>query len=126
MGDWGARRLEETLRPARPARPSNEKRRSVLKIKPLPGTLRAELVRCGKPSCRCANGQRHGPYLYHRWRERGRQRRRYVRPADAEHVRACLAEWRRLHPPARSMREVLRVTRRETRELFCLLDLLGF
>ena len=83
--------------------------------------LRAELVRCGKPTCRCASGERHGPYLYRRWREGGRQRRQYVKPADAERIRAALAEWRRLHPPARSARDVLA----ELRRLFRQLDVLG-
>jgi hypothetical protein len=126
MGDRAPQKSEETLGQARRAGSLHEKGRSVRKIEPLPGTLRAELVRCGKPACRCAHGQRHGPYLYHRWREDGRPRRRYVRPADAERVRAGLAEWRRLHPPARSTRELLRDMRRETRRLFRLLDLAGF
>ena len=98
-----------------------KKCRSVRKIVPLPGVLRAELVRCGKLSCRCASGERHGPYLYHRWRDQGRQRRRYVKPADAEPVRAALAAWRRLYPPARSTRELLA----ELRRLFRQLDALG-
>ena len=99
----------------------NEKSRSVRKIVPLPGVLRAELVRCGKPSCRCTRGERHGPYLYHRWREQGRQHRRYVKSGEAEQVREALAEWRRLHPPARSTRELLA----ELRRLFRELDALG-
>ena len=63
----------------------------------------------------------HGPYLYRRWREGGRLRRQYVRSTDAERVRAALAEWRRLHPPARSARDVLA----ELRRLFHQLDALG-
>ncbi len=82
------------------------------KIAPLPGVLLANPVRCGKPSCRCARGELHGPYLYRRWREGGRQRRRYVRARDVGEVRAALAEWRRLHPPARSMRDLLADLRR--------------
>ena len=77
------------------------------KIAPLPGTLRAEYRRCGKPTCRCAHGERHGPYLYRRWRQNGRQRRSYVKPAAAAQVAAALDEWRHLHPPARSMRSLL-------------------
>ncbi len=44
--------------------------------------------RCGKPGCRCTRGERHGPYWYVRWREDGRQRRRYVKPEELEAVRA--------------------------------------
>ena len=89
---------------------------SVPKIAPLPGVLREERVRCGKATCRCARGDLHGPYLYRRWREGGRQRRRYVKPDDVEEVRAALEAWRRLHPPARSMRDVLSELRRLSRE----------
>src|SRR3990170_1171795 len=27
-------------------------------------TYRSELVRCGKPTCKCTRGERHGPYWY--------------------------------------------------------------
>lgn len=27
-------------------------------------TYQSELVKCGKPNCRCADGQLHGPYWY--------------------------------------------------------------
>ena len=87
------------------------------KIGPLPGVLLANGVRCGKPSCRCARGERHGPYLYRRWREGGRQRRQYVKPRDAEQVREALAEWQRLHPPADRLRRELAELRRLLREL---------
>ena len=63
----------------------------------------------------------HGPYLYRRWSENGRLRSQYVRPAEAQRIRAGLAEWRRLHPPARSARDVLA----ELRRLFRQLDALG-
>jgi len=55
--------------------------------------------------------------LYRRWSENGRLRRQYVRPADAERVRDGIAEWRRLHPPARSTRELLAELRRLLRAL---------
>jgi hypothetical protein len=44
--------------------------------------------RCGKPKCRCARGQLHGPYYYRCWREGGKLRKTYVRPAEVEQVRA--------------------------------------
>ena len=92
--------------------------RLVPKIEPLPGALRAEYRTCGKPACRCArDSQLHGPYLYRRWREDGRQRRAYVKPADVERVRTALAAWRRLHPPARSTRDRLAELGRLTRDL---------
>jgi len=48
-------------------------------------------VRCGKPACRCAGGEGHGPYVFLHWREGGVQRRRYVRRADVAAVRAAVA-----------------------------------
>ena len=47
-------------------------------------------VRCGKPTCRCAAGEGHGPYWFLRWREGARQRRRYVKAADVDAVRAVV------------------------------------
>jgi len=79
----------------------------------------AERKRCNRPSCRCAAGgdALHGPYLYRRWLENGRLRRQYVKAAESEQVRAGLAEWRRLHPPTRSTRELLTELRRLLRHL---------
>ena len=109
----------ETLRPVRGARSPHEKRRFAPKIQPLPGRLYAEWKRCNRLNCRCAAGGEalHGPYLYRRWLEDGRRRRQYVRPQDAERVKAGLAEWRRLHPPARSARDVIAEVRWLFREI---------
>lgn len=41
-------------------------------------TFRQEWVRCGKEGCRCAQGERHGPYTYKYWKEDGRLRKQYV------------------------------------------------
>ncbi len=87
------------------------------KIEALPGILHAEYKGCGKPSCRCARGELHGPYLYRRWREGGRQKRQYVKQADAQRVADALAEWRRLHPPAYRMRQELAGLHRLLRQL---------
>jgi hypothetical protein len=47
-------------------------------------------VRCGKPNCRCATGEGHGPYWFLHWREGAIQRRRYVRQADVDAVRTVI------------------------------------
>ncbi len=66
------------------------------KIEALPGAVCAQWKRCGKPSCRCASGDLHGPYFYRFWRAGGRLRKTYVPRADVEQARqACLA-WRQL------------------------------
>lgn len=68
----------------------------------LPGAVCAQYVRCGRPGCKCAKGELHGPYWYRFYRERGRQHKAYVRPSDLEQVRAAC--------------EARRARRRESRE----------
>jgi hypothetical protein len=59
---------------------------------PKMGAVCAQWVRCGRPSCRCANGELHGPYHYLFWRDSGRLRKRYVKTVDATRVRGeCAA-----------------------------------
>jgi hypothetical protein len=72
--------------------------------KTLPGVVCRQWVRCGRPNCRCARGELHGPYHYHFVRANGRLRKRYVQPDEVERVRAAcqarqreqreLAQWR--------------------------------
>jgi len=57
---------------------------------PQGGVVVTDWKTCGKRTCRCARGHLHGPYLSLRWREGGRQRRRYVRREDAEQVQRVL------------------------------------
>lgn len=68
----------------------------------LAGTLSEQSRRCGKPGCRCATGELHGPYAYFAPRPGGRGALRYV-PAElvavvraglgrGERVQAVLAE----------------------------------
>ena len=41
-------------------------------------TYRSEMVRCGKESCKCADGKLHGPYWYVYWSEGGKTRSQCV------------------------------------------------
>src|SRR5215210_6824616 len=109
--------VEETVEPSRHPSWVAENVRLLPKIEPLLGSLQPELKRCGKPTCHCARGELHGPYWSLRWREGNRQHRRYVRPSEISTVRAALATWRALHPPARSTREQLAELGRTFREL---------
>jgi hypothetical protein len=83
--------------------------------------LVAYRVRCGKPNCRCASGERHGPYWFLRWREGDVQRRRYVRQEDVEDVRLVIERKRsERHDERRAIIEAdayLRELRRWLREL---------
>jgi hypothetical protein len=86
-------------------------------VEPLPGSLHAAWVRCGKAGCRCARGALHGPYWRRQWREEGRTQRRYVKRAEVEQVQRALADWRKRHPPARALRQHLAELRRLMRLL---------
>jgi hypothetical protein len=56
----------------------------------LAGTLTEQARRCGRPGCRCAAGEPHGPYAYFLPRPAGRGRARYVPAALAGVVRRYL------------------------------------
>ena len=62
-------------------------------MKPQPGTIHEQRVRCGKINCRCAWGELHRAF-YRFWREGGRLRKAYVRRAELEHARAACEAWR--------------------------------
>jgi hypothetical protein len=57
----------------------------------LAGTLAEQARRCGRPGCRCARGELHGPYSYFTPRPAGRGRARYVPAALAGVVRRYLS-----------------------------------
>lgn len=42
------------------------------------GSLVKEMVVCGKDSCKCQEGELHGPYLYRYWSESGKTKKKYV------------------------------------------------
>ncbi len=87
------------------------------KIAPLPGSLQFEWRRCGKPACRCARGEPHGPYFYRCWYEAGRRRKRYVPRRQVAFGLTGIARWRELHPPAWAMRRELAELRRREQEV---------
>jgi hypothetical protein len=66
-----------------------------------------ERVLCGKPSCRCARGLKHGPYWYLRYEEYDpvtkaiRYRREYVPRSEVRRVR----RWIRREQTANGRRE---------------------
>ncbi len=57
--------------------------------KMLPGAVCAQMVRCGKPNCKCARGELHGPYFYHFERVNGVLIKRYVKKKDVTAMRAA-------------------------------------
>ena len=97
----------------------NNSRGSLPKIAAVRGSLHLERKRCGRPNCRCARGQLHGPYWYRRWREGGRQRKGYVSKGALEHVQAAIELRRQLQPPAWSMQQALAELSQLSQEVVC-------
>jgi hypothetical protein len=57
--------------------------------KMLPGAVCRQMIRCGKPNCKCTRGQLHGAYYYHFVRVGGRLTKRYLKPEKVEAVKAA-------------------------------------
>ena len=76
-----------------------------------PGSLHLAWTTCGKPTCRCARGIPHGPYVYRRWREGSRQRKAYVAMRDLPLVLAEMERRRALMPKPTEMRRMLKELR---------------
>ncbi len=85
---------------------------------PLPktatGAVCAQMVRCGKPTCKCARGELHGPYFYHFVRVNGVLVKRYVKAKDAPKLRAAYEDGRN---ESRQQREASRKAHRDLRRL---------
>ena len=63
------------------------RKNSNLLPKMIRGTICSQRVRCGKPNCKCAGGELHGPYYYHFERVAGVLKKRYVNPKELEQIR---------------------------------------
>jgi len=63
-------------------------------LDPLPGSLRARRLQCGKQRCRCKTGTLHGPYYYF---EPSRQsgKWRYVPRERLGDVKKGIADWKK-------------------------------
>ncbi len=84
----------------------------------LDGAVCAQYKRCGKPNCRCARGELHGPHFYRfRW-QGGRVIKEYVPLSRVEEVRAACANHRQLQADARATRARLWVMIRTLEETF--------
>lgn len=80
--------------------PQRRDRKKIAEPLPKTGAVCAQRVRCGKRNCRCAGGNRHLAY-YLFFRQGGRLRKRYVRAADVDRLRAHYAAKRRERVRAR-------------------------
>lgn len=95
------------------------------KIEPLCGFLEARYVTCGKPNCKCAKGQLHGPYFCRRWIAAGDRCSKYVRKADFADVKEGISAFKQERKSRRMQRgrgndllKLLKMIRREQMNIF--------
>lgn len=90
--------------------------------KMIPGAVIAQMVRCGKPSCKCARGELHGPYFYRFYRYGGRLRKTYVRKSEAAVFKSACDKYR---SERRRTRQLILDNKQQWRDLKTLLRELG-
>lgn len=77
------------------SQPGRATLRSLIRDHPMvAGSLVEQSVTCGKPTCRCARGEKHGPLYYLYWKDQGRSRSLYVPREEVETLRAQLDTYR--------------------------------
>ena len=108
------RSKKKDVAPAVPPLPGMERRETL----PKTASVCGQMVRCGRPNCRCARGALHGPYACLFWREGGRLRKRYLRLAEAAAVRQECTDRRTAQ---RELRELMRTSRQQWQRLLTLL-----
>ena len=115
-----ARKKDVTGRRGEGAGPRTENPKLAPKIYPdmMPGQVEARMVRCGKAGCKCARGELHGPYFYHRTWGGERHQRRYVRLAHVKEARAACEEYRALQAQLREGCAAFKLVMARARELF--------
>jgi hypothetical protein len=81
------------------------------------GSLIEKYVQCGKPNCRCAKGEGHGPVYYLSFQEKGVTKLIYIPRGDVPKVRGQVAKFKQYKEIgtkiARMNREILRLKRKE-------------
>ena len=63
-------------------------------LKPLPGSLRRRMIKCGKKNCRCRKGRLHGPYCYFA-PSKCRGKWQYISVEDLKKVEQGVADWKK-------------------------------
>ena len=87
----------------------------------LPGHVATVRIRCGKPNCCCARGDRHLAY-YHVTYSSGVRFRRYVRRDEVAEVREACQAHRELQAQLRAGRAQYKESLAQTRKLAKLLS----
>ena len=63
-------------------------------LRPLPGSLRRRMIKCGKENCRCRKGELHGPYCYFA-PSKCRGKWQYISVEDLTKVEQGVADWKK-------------------------------
>ena len=82
----------------------------------LPGQVEAKMIKCGKQKCKCARGELHGPYFYHRTWSGTEHQRRYIRLEDLTKVLLACKVHRDLQAEMREARHAYGDFLREARD----------
>ena len=90
-------------------------------IKILPGFVATVRIRCGKPNCHCARGERHVAH-YHVTYFGGARSRKYVRHEQVQAMRAACQAHRDLQAQLRAGRAEYKELLAQTRKLAKLLS----
>lgn len=59
-------------------RRANKRAQALQARRTISKSYRLEHVRCGKTTCKCADGKLHGPYWYAYWSEGGKTKSQYI------------------------------------------------
>ncbi len=79
------------------SQPARQQLRHLVRDHPMvAGSLVEQYVTCGKPTCRCARGEKHGPVYYLYWKEQGRSRSLYVPRGEVDAVRHQVETYRQV------------------------------
>lgn len=102
-----SQKKDTSSRKASRVSPEIKPENSLPKIEPLRGAVCKQMKRCGKPNCKCAKGELHGPYYYRFYYRGGRQRKKYVKKDELSATfAACLAYKRNKQETQELIREI--------------------
>ncbi len=90
------------------------------------GTVHAQYFTCGKPNCRCRNGERHGPYYCLFRRDgRGRLHKTYLRGAALKQARQAVAHRQKTRAALREIQADREAMMQQWRDALCQFKALG-
>lgn len=85
-------------------------------LKPLCGSLRRRMIRCGKKNCRCRKGQLHGPYNYF-VPSKCRGKWQYITEEDITKIEQGVADWKKQKKIDAEIKDVLARLKEIRREM---------